>query len=111
MRSESQVLGEKVNFFNSLGIIEISGIYKLSIYIDIAFLRIFTEYKLLMVLYEVMKFCNLGDQSQFETSNLSGHWININNAPLLVFLVPNNGDSWHFRFPHGLLVNMSLLVL
>ena len=23
-----------------------------------------------MVLYEVMKFCNLGDQSQFETSNL-----------------------------------------
>ena len=23
-----------------------------------------------MVLYEVMKFCNLGDQSQFESSNL-----------------------------------------
>ena len=40
---ESQVLGEKVNFFNSLGIIEISGIYKLSIYIDIARLKIFTE--------------------------------------------------------------------
>ena len=58
-----------------------------------------------------MKLCNLGDQSQFETSNLSGHWININNALLLGFLVPNNGDSWHFRFPHGLLVNMSLLVL
>ena len=40
---ESQVLGEKVNFFNSLGIIEISGIYKLSTYIDIALLKIFTE--------------------------------------------------------------------
>ena len=64
-----------------------------------------------MVLYEVMKFCNLGDQSQFEISNLNGHWINTNNAPLLGFLVPNNGDSWHFRFPHGLLVNMSLLIL
>ena len=62
-----------------------------------------------MVLYEVMKFCNLGDQSQFEISNLNGHWINTNNAPLLGFLVPNNGDSWHFTFPHGLLVNLSLL--
>ena len=48
-----------------------------------------------MVLYKVMKFCNLGDQSQFEISNLNGHWINTNNAPLLGFLVPNNGDSWH----------------
>ena len=38
-----------------------------------------------MVLYEVMKFCNLGDQSQFEISNLNGHWINTNNAPLLGF--------------------------
>ena len=28
---ESQVLGEKVNSFNSFGIIEISGIYKLPI--------------------------------------------------------------------------------
>ena len=62
-----------------------------------------------MVFYEVMKFCNLGDQSQFEISNLSGHWIHTNNAP--GFLVPNNGDSWHFRFSHGLLVNLSLLVL
>ena len=53
----------------------------------------------------------LGDQSQFEISNLNGHWINTNNAPLLGFLMPNNGDSWHFRFPQGLLVNMSLLVL
>ena len=44
-----------------------------------------------MVLYEVMKFCNLGDQNQFEISNLNGHWINTNNAPLLGFLVPNNG--------------------
>ena len=44
-----------------------------------------------MVLYEVMKFCNLGDQSQFEISNLNGHWINTNNAPLLGFFVPNNG--------------------
>ena len=53
-----------------------------------------------------MKFCNLGDQSQFEISNLYGHWINTNNDPLLGFLVPNNGDSWHFRFPHGLSVNV-----
>ena len=45
-----------------------------------------------MVLYEVMKFCNLGDQSQVEISNLNDHWINTNNAPLLGFLVPNNGD-------------------
>ena len=58
-----------------------------------------------MVLYEVMKFCNLGDQSQFETSNLNSHWINTNNAPLLGFFVPNE-DLWHFSFPHGLLVNM-----
>ena len=111
MGCEPQVLGEKVNFFNSLGIIEISGIYKLSIYIDIALLKIFTEFKLSMVLYGVMKFCNLGDQGQFEISNLNGHWINTNNAPLLGFSVPNNGDSRHFRFPHGLLINMSLLVL
>ena len=50
-----------------------------------------------MVLYEVMKFCNLGDQSKFEISNLNGHWINTNNAPLLGFLVPNNGPI------HGIL--------
>ena len=43
VRCESEVLREKVNFFNSLGIIEISGIYKLSICIDIALLKIFTE--------------------------------------------------------------------
>ena len=44
VRCESHVLGEKVNFFNTLGIIKISGIYKLSIYIDIiALLKIFTE--------------------------------------------------------------------
>ena len=43
-----------------------------------------------------MKFCN-----HFETSNLNSHWININNTPWLGFLVPNNGDSWHFSFPHG----------
>ena len=49
-----------------------------------------------------MKFCNLGDQSQFEISNTD-------NAPLLGFLVPNNGDSWHFRFPHGLLVNYVII--
>ena len=47
-----------------------------------------------MVLYEVMKFCNLGDQSQCETSNLNSYWINTNNPPLLGLLVPNNGDSW-----------------
>ena len=47
-----------------------------------------------MVLYEVMKFCNLGDQSQCETSNLNSYLINTNNPPLLGFLVPNNGDSW-----------------
>ena len=45
-RYEPQVLGEKVNFFNSLGIIEISAIYKHSIYTDIALLKIFTEFKL-----------------------------------------------------------------
>ena len=34
-----------------------------------------------MVLYEVMTFCNLGDQSQLETSNLNSHWIDNNNTP------------------------------
>ena len=38
-----------------------------------------------MILYEVMNFCNLGDQSQFETSNLNSHWINTNNTLLLGF--------------------------
>ena len=38
-----------------------------------------------MVLYEVMKFCNLDDQSQFETSNLNSHWINTKNTPWLGF--------------------------
>ena len=47
-----------------------------------------------MVLYEVMKFCNQGGQSQFETSNLNSHWINTNNTSLLGFLVPDNGNSW-----------------
>ena len=57
-----------------------------------------------MVFYEVMKSCNLGDHSQFETSNLNktSHWINTNNTPWLGFLVLNNGDSWHFSFAHGL---------
>ena len=61
-----------------------------------------------MVLYEVMKFCNLGDQSQCETSNLNSYWINTNNPPLLGLLVSNNGIH---GFPHGLLVNMSLFIL
>ena len=64
-----------------------------------------------MVLYEVMKYCDLSDQSQFEISNLNGHWINTNNAPLLGFLVPNNGDSWHFRFPHGLLIISKFVII
>ena len=50
-----------------------------------------------MVLYEVIKFCNLGDQSQFETSNLNSHWINTNSLPLLDFLVPQNNGI------HGIL--------
>ena len=35
-----------------------------------------------------MKLCNLGDQSQFETSNLNSHWIDTNNTPRLGFLMP-----------------------
>ena len=41
-----------------------------------------------MVLYKVMKFWNLGDQSQFETSNLNSHWIDNNTTPWLGFLMP-----------------------
>ena len=37
------LLGEKVNFFNSLGITGISGFFKFSVYIDIALLKIFPE--------------------------------------------------------------------
>ena len=90
MGCESQVLGEKVNFFNSLGIIEFQA------FINFLFILIlpFSKYlqNNLNSQWFFMKFCNLGDQSQFEISNLNGHWINTNNAPLLVFLVPNNGD-------------------
>ena len=52
-----------------------------------------------MALYEVMKCCNLGDQSQFETSNLNSHWINTNDTPWLDFSMLHfnwkkpNGDS------------------
>ena len=41
-----------------------------------------------MVLYEVVKFCNLGDQSQFETSHSNSHWIDTKNTPWLGFLMP-----------------------
>ena len=61
-----------------------------------------------MVLYEVMKFCNLADQSQFETSNLNSYWINTNNLALLGFWCLIMGTH---GFPHGLLVNMSLFIL
>ena len=43
MRVSSIVRKVKVNFFNSFGIIQISGIYKLSIYIYVALLKTFTE--------------------------------------------------------------------
>ena len=83
MGCESQVLGEKVNFFNSLRLIEISGIYKLSIYVILPFSKYLQNN--LNCQWFFMKFCHLGDQSQFEISNLNGHWINTNNAPLLGF--------------------------
>ena len=38
-----------------------------------------------MVLFEVTKFCNVGDQSQFETSNLNDHWTDTNNTPMAIF--------------------------
>ena len=38
-----------------------------------------------MVLYEVMKFCYLDDQSQFETSNLNSHRTDTENTPWLGF--------------------------
>ena len=40
-----------------------------------------------MVLYEVMKLCNLGDQSQSETSNFNNHWIDTSNTSWLGFLM------------------------
>ena len=40
-----------------------------------------------MVLYEVMKFCYLGDRSRSETSNLNSHWIDTNNIPWPGFLM------------------------
>ena len=63
-----------------------------------------------MVLYEVMKFSNLGDQSKFETSNLNSHWINTNNTPWLDFMVPiimEIHGTLAFLMDH---VNMSLFI-
>ena len=64
-----------------------------------------------MFFYEVMKSCNLGDQSQFETSNLNktSHWINTNNTPWLGFLVPNNGIHGIFALLMDY-VNMSIFI-
>ena len=70
-----------------------------------------------MVLYEVIKFCNLfSDQSQFETRKLNNHWIDTNNTPWLGFLM------FYFNWKslmgiHGILaflmdyVNISLFIL
>ena len=96
-RCESHVLREKVKFFSSLGIIKISGIYKLSIYINIALLKLFTES---LKLWLFMKFCNLGDQSQFETR----HWMNTNNTPWLGFLIMGTHGILAFLMDY---VNMS----
>ena len=68
----ANLLGEKVNFFDSLGTAEISGIFKLSVCIDIVllnfskFFRNNLNYCCSPIIREVMKFCDPGDQS-FET--------------------------------------------
>ena len=68
----TNLFGEKANFFDSLRTTEISGILKLSVYVDIVLLN-FSKYFQnnlnhcsAQIIREVMKFCNPADQS-FET--------------------------------------------
>ena len=58
-------LGKNPNFFVSLGIVEISEFYELSVYTEVVLLKTFPQHFDANI-EEVMKFYNLGDKT-FQT--------------------------------------------